>query len=91
MRITSDYHTHTFYSDGKGTMEQNIRAAIAAGLSTVGISDHGYAHLGFGIKYDKIQYMREELDQLKEKYRKEKIEILLGIECNILDDQGSID
>lgn len=91
MRVIADYHTHTFYSDGKGTMEENIAAAAAVGLKTIGISDHGYAHLGFGMKYDRIKYMREEIDKLREKYRNEEIEILLGVECNILDDEGSID
>lgn len=91
MIVVSDYHTHTIYSDGKSTMEDNIRAAIDKGLQTIGISDHGYAHMGFGIKYDNIRAMREEIDILKEKYRSAGIHILLGIECNILDDEGTID
>lgn len=91
MEVIADYHTHTIYSDGKGTMEENVRAALKRGLRTIGISDHGHQHMGFGMKYDRIQYMREEIDLLKEKYREESIEILLGVECNILDDEGSID
>lgn len=91
MVVVSDYHTHTRYSDGKGTMEDNIQAAIAKGLRTIGISDHSYAHMGFGIQYDKIRVMREELDKLKEKYKDSNMEILLGVECNILDDEGTID
>lgn len=72
-------------------MEDNIVAAIQKGLSIIGISDHGYAHMGFGMNYDKIQYMREEMDRLIEKYQDSGVKILLGVECNILDDSGNID
>lgn len=97
MRIIADYHTHTIYSNGKnqrvrhaeGTMEENVQEAIKKGLKTIGISDHGYRHFLYGINRDDVSRMREEVDSLKEKYK--DIEILLGIECNILDDKGNID
>lgn len=87
--LTEDYHTHTFYSDGKSTMEQNVIFAIKAGLKTVGISDHGYGHFGFGVKYYLYDKMKEEVIRLGEKYP--EIKILLGVEANILDDSGNID
>ena len=90
MRILADYHTHTIYSHGKGTIEENVEVAISKGIEILGISDHGYQHLTYGIKRDDIFRMREEIDFLNEKY-KDKIKILLGIECNILDDKGNID
>ena len=40
-----DYHTHTVFSHGKGTIEDNVKAAIDAGLKAVAISDHGPGHL----------------------------------------------
>ena len=43
----------------------------------------------YGIKNKDIYKMREEIDSLKLKYK--NIDILLGIECNILDDSGNID
>lgn len=89
MKITSDYHTHTVYSHGKGTIEDNVKVAISKGLTTIGISDHGYKHMGFGIKYKDIPKMRKEIDKLREKYP--QISILMGIEANILDDEGNID
>lgn len=90
MKILADYHTHTKYSHGKGTIEENVQVAISKGIEVLGISDHGYQHLTYGIKKDDIFKMREEIDYLNEKY-KDEIRILLGVECNILDDKGNID
>ena len=89
MQILADYHTHTKYSHGKGTIEENVLEAISKGIKTIGISDHGYKHLAYGIKLNDIYKMREEIDKLNEKYS--NIEILLGMECNILDGHGNID
>lgn len=90
MKILADYHTHTIYSHGKGTIEDNVKVAISKGIETLGISDHGYDHLTYGIKRKNIFKMKEEIDILNEKY-KNQINLLLGIECNILDDKGNID
>ena len=90
MKILADYHTHTIYSHGKGTIEDNVKVAISKGIETLGISDHSYGHLTYGVKRDDIFKMREEIDILNEKY-KNKIKILLGVESNILDDKGNID
>lgn len=89
MQILADYHTHTIYSHGKGTIEENVKVAISKGIKTIGISDHGYKHMTYGVKEKNIYTMREEIDNLKEKYQ--NINILLGMECNILDEHGNID
>lgn len=89
MEILADYHTHTVYSHGKGTIEDNVKVAISKGIKTIGISDHGYKHLAYGIKLKDVQKMRDEIDLLNEKYP--EINILLGMECNILDENGNID
>lgn len=89
MQILADYHTHTIYSHGKGTIEDNVIEAISKGIKTIGISDHGYKHLAYGIKLNDIYKMREEIDKLNDKYS--DIKILLGMECNILDSYGNID
>ena len=65
MHILADYHTHTKYSHGKGTIEENVLEAISKGIKTIGISDHGYKHLAYGIKLNDIYKMREEKDKLK--------------------------
>ncbi len=89
MRILSDYHTHTIYSHGKGTIEENVEAARKIGLKILAISDHGPGHMGFGIKKRKYKEMRKIIDELNSKY--DDIEILLGLEANVLDIEGHLD
>lgn len=89
MRQWAEYHTHTNYSDGKGSIEDNVKAALKVGLKRIGISDHGPGHLYYGISRRKIERMRSEVERLGEQYP--EIEILLGVEANILDDKGNID
>ncbi|MEA3362386.1 MAG: histidinol-phosphatase HisJ family protein, partial [Thermodesulfobacteriota bacterium] len=37
---TSDYHMHTRYSDGSGKINEMARAAVAAGLRQITVTDH---------------------------------------------------
>ena len=39
MEILADYHTHTVYSHGKGSIEDNVKVAISKGVvfQTMGI------------------------------------------------------
>lgn len=90
MRLIGDYHTHTVYSHGKGTIEENVLAGIEAGLKEIGISDHGSGHLFFGIKRDKLPVMRAEIDLMNEKYG-DKIKVLMGVEANLIDFNGTLD
>lgn len=80
-RMVFDYHTHTTFSHGKGSIEDNVKAAISAGLSAVAITDHGCGHLTYGVKRKNLPVMRREVDRLKSLYP--QIEIYLGIEANI--------
>lgn len=89
MKIKYDLHMHTQYSDGKSTMEENVKAAISKGLDMIAITDHGPEHYFFGIKENDILKLRKEVNELNEKYP--EIEILLGIEANILGVDGTID
>jgi len=89
MRILSDYHTHTIYSHGKGTIEENVVSAREKGIKILAISDHGPGHMGFGIKRRKYKEMRRIIDELNKKY--DDIEILLGLEANVLDIDGHLD
>lgn len=89
MIIRGDYHTHTTYSDGKSSIEDNIKSAIEKGLDTVAITDHGPGHVFFGCSYDGFKEQREIILELREKYT--EIEILHGVEANFMDFKGNID
>ena len=81
-RMVFDHHTHTVYSHGKGTREDNVREAVAKGLESIAITDHGPGHLTYGIDRNKLPQMRAEIDELQLKYP--QIKILLGVEANTL-------
>ena len=40
-KMTFDYHTHTIFSHGKGTIADNVEAARSKGLKGIAITDHG--------------------------------------------------
>ena len=88
LTLTADYHTHTVYSHGTGTIEQNVREAVRKGLKEIAITDHGFRHWMIAISPDDIPKMRAEIDALKAKY---PIDILLGIEANIISMNGDLD
>ena len=58
-RLKYDFHTHTVFSHGKGTIEQNVMRAREIGLAAIAISDHGPGHMTYGIKRSDIGKMRE--------------------------------
>lgn len=88
-RMTFDIHTHTTYSHGKGSIEDNVREAVAKGLRAIAITDHGPGHLTYGIKKDEISLMRRDIELCREKYP--DIDISLGVEANIVDKWRGID
>ncbi len=88
-RMVYDIHTHTTFSHGKGSIEDNVKAAKDKHLSVIGISDHGPGHKFYGIKRKNLRLMRQEIDRLKSVYP--EIEILFGIEANIIDPSGKLD
>jgi len=89
MKITADYHTHTIYSHGKGTIRENVEAARKKGLSEIAICDHGPGHIFYGVRKGNLFKMRREINKLNEEYS--DIKILLGLEANVIGYDGYID
>jgi len=89
MEIWGDFHTHTRYSHGKGTIRENVEAAIEKGLSTIGISEHGPSNIAIGTKLEDFYSMKREVEELREIFP--NIEILLGCEANVISIDGHID
>jgi putative hydrolase len=90
MKFFADYHTHTKYSHGIGTIKDNVEAAIKKGLTEIVISDHGPGHIFYGAKTQELKKMRDEIDELNKQY-KGTIKILLGLEANLISADGDID
>jgi len=90
MVVVADYHMHTKYSgDSKNELEAIVKEAIDKGLTEIAITDHGPAHNGYGIKKSNYPLLRSEIDRLNIKYP--QINILLGLEANLLGTNGRID
>ncbi|MDD4376999.1 MAG: PHP domain-containing protein [Eubacteriales bacterium] len=88
-RMTFDYHTHTVFSHGKGTIEDNVKEAMKKGLKAIAISDHGPGHLTYGVKRRDFPVMREEIQRLNDKYK--DINIFLSVEANITNRYNYLD
>lgn len=91
MKIYGDYHTHTTYSHGTGSIRDNVNCALQMGLKDIAITDHGPGHYLYGIKKENLLLMREEIDKLNKEYKEKGIRILLGVEANLIGLDGTID
>lgn len=85
MKITSDFHLHTSFSEDSDTpMESMIRASIELGLKTICFTEH------FDMDYPKqygtflvdLEAYSAELFRLRELYKNE-IEVLFGVEMGM--------
>jgi len=78
-----NYHTHTPLCDGKTPAEEMVQRAIELGFSELGFSGHSYTSfdLSYCMTLEQTEEYKKEICALKEKY-KDKIKILLGIECD---------
>ncbi|MCQ2548239.1 MAG: PHP domain-containing protein [Clostridia bacterium] len=83
--MTADYHTHTTFSHGNGSAEDNIKAAISRGLREIAISDHGPGHKFYGVDLNKysLDAFGFQLEELRQKYP--EIKIHWSVEANIVD------
>ncbi|MBO8126991.1 MAG: PHP domain-containing protein, partial [Firmicutes bacterium] len=91
MKLIADYHTHTSYSHGTGTVEENVRAAKRRKLTVVGIADHGPANL-FGVGVKKLSdFLQIKADVFVARRQNPGIRILVGAEANVISTEGDID
>ena len=80
-------HTHTNLCDGKNTPEEMVKAAIELDCEGIGFSGHSTikSSLDWTMSERREQQYVEQVSALKERYR-DRIEILLGIEYDVLSD-----
>lgn len=88
MQLNYDFHTHTTYSHGKGSILDNAVSAKEKGLKGITISDHGFSHPAFGMKRKKLDKMKADCENAE---KETGIKVKLGIESNLLGISGKID
>jgi len=88
MILTADYHTHTPYSHGKNTVLENAMAAKKLNLKQIAITDHGFNHLLFGLKRNKLLDLRAEIVEAE---KLTGVKVLMGMESNLISLDGSTD
>lgn len=88
MILTGDYHTHTPYSHGKGTVFENATRAKEIGLKQIAITDHGFSHMLFGLKRSDMKSIKAEVKAAREEVG---MDVLLGMESNLRGIDGGVD
>lgn len=81
---TFNFHTHSNFSDGRASQEEMIEAAIAAGFTALGFSEHSYVESDpdYNIPRSCYQEYQETTARLKEKY-KGRIRLFCGLEQDL--------
>ena len=88
--ILGDLQVQTNWTDGSDSIENMAKAAIAAGLRYIAITDHTKRlAMTHGLDEKRILKQMAEIDRLNKKFAG-KIKILKGSECDILKD-GTLD
>lgn len=83
--LTSNYHTHSRWCDGQGEIEDYARAAVAAGITSLGISSHAPAPFAntYTIRPGKLGAYVAEVRRLQAAYAPQ-VAIALGCELDVI-------
>lgn len=83
--IKGDLHMHTTATDGTASITEMIEAARERGLKYIAITDHSKrVTMANGLDAERLRAHWAEIRQIRESYT--DIEVLCGIECDILED-----
>jgi DNA polymerase (family 10) len=83
--IRGDLHMHTTATDGMNSIREMAEAAKARGLQYIAITDHSKrVTMANGLDADRLRAHWQEIDKVRGEIS--GIEILKGIECDILED-----
>lgn len=90
MKILSNLHTHSQFSDGKNTAREVVEAAIGQGFTVLGFSDHGFTDfdLTYCMQGEKLAAYKQTIQALKEEYA-DRIKILCGVEHDFFGDKSA--
>lgn len=83
--MLTNYHSHSHYCDGKGTLEQQVQGAIAQGLRAFGFSSHCPVPFEnkWSMKAERLADYLAETKALKVQYEGQ-IELYTGLEVDFL-------
>jgi len=83
--MRTNYHSHSHYCDGKGTLEEQVQGAIAQGLRAFGFSSHSPVPFDnkWSMKAERLDDYLAETKVLKAKY-KDQIELYTGLEVDFV-------
>lgn len=81
----TNYHGHSNYCDGKGSIESYVLKAIEKNIAILGISSHAPVpfDISWTMKEEKLHAYLSEIQELKEKY-KDQIELLTSLEIDYI-------
>ena len=84
-QVKGDLHMHTTASDGAGSIVEMAEAAKARGLKYIAITDHSKrVSMANGLDADRLRTHWDDIRRVNEQIN--GIELLCGIECDILED-----
>lgn len=88
-QIRGDLHMHTTATDGKASIQEMAEGALAKGYQYIAITDHSKrVTMANGLDAKRLRAHWKEIDKVQQKVP--DIQILKGIECDILED-GTMD
>lgn len=82
LNLGADFHVHSSYSDGQGSLRQNVEAAVTLGLETLGLVDHVRGDIAWIPAYTRA---------VAELRTGTSIELVCSVEAKILDAAGRLD
>jgi DNA polymerase (family 10) len=87
-QMRGDLHMHTNETDGQATIREMADAAIQRGLKYIAITDHSQrVSMAMGLDVDRLRRQWALIDKIRPEYAG-RLEILKGIECDILEKGG---
>jgi len=90
VKLFADYHTHTIYSDGQGTVMENASAASAKGLQEIAITDHGPRNIGTGmVNEGNVDIVLDEVARVNQLDL--GVKVLAGLEASVVSSAGELE
>ncbi|QDU90062.1 DNA polymerase/3'-5' exonuclease PolX [Pirellulimonas nuda] len=85
--LRGDLHMHTTATDGRASLREMVQAAKDRGLKYIAITDHSQrVSMAGGLTPERLREQWREIDLVRKEF--DSIEVLKGIECDILERGG---